>query len=88
MKRKFGEHISAPEEIAHASNDLNSPPQKKPKSKQIPIIGDLESVSSSDEHIGDTESGNKLIINEEYAKRFEHNKKREERHRCMYEKLQ
>jgi len=38
---------------------------------------------SEDENSSEDESGGvKLQINEEYAKRFEHNKKREEMSRC------
>ena len=32
----------------------------------------------------ESDGGVKLKINSEYAKRFEHNKKREELHRCEY----
>lgn len=54
--------------------------------KIIPsLLDDSDSASSSDE---DSVGGAKLEepefkINEEYAKRFEHNKKREELHKCL-----
>ncbi len=48
------------------------------------LLDDSDSVNSSDD---DSVGGAKLEesefkINEEYAKRFEHNKKREELHKC------
>ncbi|TKX23539.1 hypothetical protein C1H76_4051 [Elsinoe australis] len=51
-------------------------------SKRAKLLSDDESSSSSDEAGGVAlTNGSGLKINEEYAKRFEHNKKREERHR-------
>jgi len=50
------------------------------------LLDDSDSASSSDD---DSVGGAKLEepefkVNEEYAKRFEHNKKREELHKCWY----
>lgn len=41
-------------------------------------LNDTREESSSDENLQDAT----IAINTEYAKRFEHNKKREELHRC------
>jgi len=45
--------------------------------------GDTQEYHSAVE-LPDRGDGHKLKINEEYARRFEHNKKREELHRCMF----
>lgn len=42
----------------------------------------LEDSDSSDSESGGAELNPEFNINEEYARRFEHNKKREELHRC------
>jgi protein KRI1 len=57
-----------------------------PESSKPSLLDDNDSASSSDD---DSVGGAKLEqpdfkINEEYAKRFEHNKKREELHKCSY----
>lgn len=43
-----------------------------------------DSDSSEDESVGGAPLESGFKINEEYAKRFEHNKKREELHRCKF----
>ena len=50
------------------------------------LLNDSDSSSSSeDESVGGVELDSSAFkVNEEYAKRFEHNKKREELHRCQY----
>lgn len=58
------------------------PPSKKPRK----LLEDGSSSDSGDESGGvpiGNEAGD-FIINEEYARRFEHNKKREEVQQCMY----
>lgn len=42
-----------------------------------------DSDSESDSETGGAKLANGFKVNEEYAKRFEHNKKREELSRCM-----
>ena len=37
-----------------------------------------------DESEDESDGGVELKVNDEYARRFEHNKKREERHRCKH----
>jgi len=69
------------------SEDLtSSESHRKPKI----IFSDSEDSGSGDTQeyhsaveLPDGGDGHKLRINEEYARRFEHNKKREELHRCM-----
>jgi len=47
------------------------------------LLGDSDLSSSEDESDGGAQlEGSGFKINEEYAKRFEYNKKREELHRC------
>jgi len=50
------------------------------------LLEDSDSPSSSDdESVGGAKlEGPDFKINDEYAKRFEHNKKREEMHKCSY----
>lgn len=58
------------------------PPSKKPRK----LLEDDSSSDSGDESGGvpiGNEAGD-FKINEEYARRFEHNKKREEVQQCMY----
>lgn len=59
---------------------------KKVKTEPLPKIGKAnlldDSDSGSDGEGGAKLDGSELKINEEFAKRFEHNKKREERARC------
>lgn len=45
---------------------------------------DVRKPSLFDDSDDESDGGVKLQINSEYAKRFEHNKKREELHRCKY----
>ena len=87
MKRKIAQRASALEQTEMASNNLYRTPHKKQKSQQISLIDDFESASSISAQSSSPNGKNELVINEEYAKRFEHNKKREERHRCMYGEL-
>lgn len=47
--------------------------------KRAKLLGD------SDDEDDDPASGVSLKVNEEYARRFEHNKEREEQHRCMHD---
>lgn len=58
------------------------PPSKKARK----LLDDDSSSDSGDESggvaIGNV--GNDFKVNEEYARRFEHNKKREELQKCMY----
>lgn len=68
-------------------SDLKDSPAPERQSKMT-LMDDSSSDSSSDEDGGE-DGGAKLDesifkINEDYAKRFEHNKKREEMQRCTY----
>lgn len=60
--------------------------EKPPAKAQLILDSDSESDSARDEYHSAAEAPQEeeLKINEEYAKRFEHNKKREELHRCMF----
>lgn len=49
---------------------------------------DSDNASSSGEAVQTVDQGAELQINEEYARRFEHNKKREERHRRMFRSIE
>ena len=53
-------------------------------SKKVKILSEDEGSSddSADGGAKIDQDGNGFKINEEYARRFEHNKKREELHRC------
>lgn len=62
---------------------LASPLKKKLKPQRSLLGDDVESLSSIDRQSSANTSENELNINEAFAKRFEHNKKREERQRCM-----
>jgi len=57
-------------------------------SKRPKLLNDSDSDSSSsdddDESEEEVPDTNGFKINTEYAKRFEHNKKREEKQRCQY----
>lgn len=56
------------------------PPSKKPRK----LMEDSDSDSDSDSQGGvSVAPGADFKINEEYARRFEYNKKREERQQCM-----
>lgn len=58
---------------------------KAPKTPKIPAVPAIPKKSLFDDASSDLEDGGaKLQVNEEYAKRFEHNKKREERQRRMF----
>jgi protein KRI1 len=49
------------------------------------LLDDSDSGSSDDDSVGGAKLEEPTFrINEEYAKRFEHNKKREELHKCQY----
>jgi len=70
-----------------SEDPTSSESQRKPKI----ILSDSEDSDSGDTQeyhsaveLPDKGDGHKLKINEEYARRFEHNKKREELHRCMF----
>jgi len=70
-----------------SEDPTSSESQHKPKI----IFSDSEDSDSGDTQeyhsaveLPDGGGGHKLRINEEYARRFEHNKKREELHRCMF----
>lgn len=57
-------------------------------SKKIKMLAEDEgseddSYDSADGGAPINQDGNGFAINEEYARRFEHNKKREELHRCQ-----
>ena len=86
MKRKTAHNASANEHMENGLKLLDSPPHKKLKPQQSSFSDDAESSSSSGGQSSVSNSENELIVNEAYAKRFEHNKKREERQRCMYER--
>jgi protein KRI1 len=63
---------------------------KKAKREEIPKLNKPNLLDNTDSSSSEDESGGALLeeagfkINEEYAKRFEHNKKREELHRCKF----
>ena len=64
---------------------------KKAKREEIPKLNKPNLLDDSDSSSSEDESGGgasleeaSFKINEEYAKRFEHNKKREELHRCKF----
>ena len=49
------------------------------------LLDQSDSSASEADFTGDTNlSGQAFKINEEYARRFEHNKKREELHKCRF----
>lgn len=54
--------------------------EKDRPSKKTKLLDDTDSEDSDDVDDG----GVSLKINEEYARRFEHNNKRAEKHRCMF----
>lgn len=56
-----------------------APKAEKPPKK----VNILDDSGSDDEDGGAALAAPQLKVNEEYARRFEHNKKREERQRCM-----
>lgn len=51
--------------------------------KKAKLLDDSDDDDDDNEDVG----GVALKVNEEYARRFEHNKKRAERHRCEYHQL-
>lgn len=55
---------------------VSKPAAKETKAKKTTLFDDSDSDSN--------DGGVELKVNEDYAKRFEHNKKREERHRRTY----
>lgn len=48
------------------------------------VKADVRKPSLFDDSDDESDGGAKLQVNAEFAKRFEHNKKREELHRCKY----
>lgn len=60
-------------------NDGKDAPSAKPTKMRID-----DSDSESDSETGGAKLANGFKVNEEYAKRFEHNKKREELQRCRF----
>ncbi len=59
----------------------------KPISKKSVFEGEDNSSADSDSDDGGAQLGDgasAFKVNEEYARRFEHNKKREEQHRCEF----
>lgn len=55
---------------------VSKPAAEETKAKKTALFDDSDSDSN--------DGGVELKVNEDYAKRFEHNKKREERHRRTY----
>jgi protein KRI1 len=58
-----------------------------PPAKKARLLENSSSEESSSEEDGSKNGGQRdstLRINTDYAKRFEHNKKREELHRCKF----
>ena len=73
-----------------AENGLGGEKAKRSKDEVIatPFNHDLLESDSEDGEGSDTRAvsaGQNFNINEEYAKRFEHNKKREELQRCKFD---
>lgn len=70
-----------------SEDPTSSESQHKPKiflsDSEDSDSGDTQEYHSAVE-LPDGGDGHKIRINEEYARRFEHNKKREELHRCMF----
>ena len=74
---------------ASASDANNVPVTKRAKQEDKPAQAEarknllVDSDSSEDESDGGAPVENGFKVNEEFAKRFEYNKKREELSRCM-----
>lgn len=83
MKRKQIYPASAKEHMGNGFEKSASPPKKLKPQQSLFGDDDVESLSSIDRQSSAKTSENELNINEAFAKRFEHNKKREERQRCM-----
>lgn len=67
---------SQPEAKETEAPKVSQPAAEETKAPKKTLFDDSDSDSN--------DGGVELKVNEEYAKRFEHNKKREERHRRMY----
>lgn len=61
---------------------MEEPPAKKPR-KLLEDSSDSETENGVPLN-GDSTEAPTLKINEEYARRFEHNKKREEMQKCIF----
>ena len=74
--------ISSSKDSKKAKHDLSNSTELK-RAPNLLIDSDSESSSDNESDFGGAPLEEKSFkINEEYAKRFEHNKKREELHRC------
>lgn len=73
---------------AHAAQKAAAAKTEAPKTKTKPEAEEpkapKKSLFDNDGDESDDDGGVQLKVNEEYAKRFEHNKKREERQRRMF----
>lgn len=77
--------ISSSKDSKKAKHDLRDPTE--PKARNLLVDSDVESSSEDESDFGGASLEEQSFrINEEYAKRFEHNKKREELHRCRSSK--
>lgn len=53
-----------------------------PATEKVAIAKKAKLLDDSDDEVDEEAGGISLKVNEEYARRFEHNKKREEKHKC------
>jgi len=51
--------------------------------KKAKLLDDSDADSDTESNVNADAGGISLKVNEEYARRFEHNKRREEQQRCM-----
>lgn len=80
-KRSRSSH-SAQKAAAPKAEAPKPAPKPEPKAEEPKVP--KKSLFDNDSDESDDDGGVQLKVNEEYAKRFEHNKKREERHRRMF----
>ena len=88
MPKRKADDLESNPSLADGKNLKHDLSQKAETAKRANLLVDSDSDGSEDESDGGAlleEQGFK--INEDYAKRFEHNKKREELHKCKPSKI-